>query len=760
MDFSSGGSASTGSSKNYNVTASLHHHHHQQVHHSGGGHNHPSHHTASQHALHHHSGGHISPPHSHHQLGHQLGGQGSTASSATVVKSEESATNNNDNNNMATSSTTIASQQQQTAAQQLATAGFGVSAAGVNLSVNIGVNITGVTPESAAAPWATAAAAYTSRFPTFASPTTLEQLKQSIEQQAQQHHQRNGGVKNFLGGSAHGGHHHLPGHSSAIGSSVSSASVVGSSGNHHHHHHHQTSAALVGGPSHHHHSVHHHHHHQNYHAGVAVTATAGGHHHSVVNPASSATSHFAAGFAAAAVAAAAVGSLQQHESNAGGQQNGLLPTSTSSSTKLASSSTLAGATGNAEKRNNQRTKAEQLQQQQQQQSSPSHQSRTSPDFGRHDDGQKTKVLTCFGWRYVRVRSRVLSVDFQSRNRFLLLYSSLDARRVKAFRRWFFFFEMLDVKPFSGSEDQVGRPAPITNFPMLLTSESNYKSAWTSPTASQASGYGSHNTSSSTALTVVAKTTSSTSTDSQHLRQSDPYQMFGATSSRLASSGSGQIQLWQFLLELLSDSSNAACITWEGTNGEFKLTDPDEVARRWGERKSKPNMNYDKLSRALRYVVQCLIHAILPYPSIDVHTEGWTNVQLYYYDKNIMSKVHGKRYAYKFDFQGLAAATQPTPTDPAYKYQSDLFMTSYHAAGSKFNLVGAHSAMSSSPDVCFNVGAIFPPPSPYWSTNPGGNLSAANLYSNMPMSAGHALQHHHHHHPGHVTSHLGSYPHYA
>lgn len=64
------------------------------------------------------------------------------------------------------------------------------------------------------------------------------------------------------------------------------------------------------------------------------------------------------------------------------------------------------------------------------------------------------------------------------------------------------------------------------------------------------------------------------------------------------------------MELLSDSKNLACITWEGTNGEFKLVDPDEVARRWGERKSKPNMNYDKLSRALRY----------------------------YYDKNIMSKV--------------------------------------------------------------------------------------------------------------------------
>ncbi|XP_065095208.1 DNA-binding protein D-ETS-6-like isoform X2 [Ochlerotatus camptorhynchus] len=92
---------------------------------------------------------------------------------------------------------------------------------------------------------------------------------------------------------------------------------------------------------------------------------------------------------------------------------------------------------------------------------------------------------------------------------------------------------------------------------------------------------------------------------------------------------GQIQLWQFLLELLADSSNERFIHWEGTNGEFKLTDPDEVARRWGERKAKPNMNYDKLSRALRY----------------------------YYDKNIMTKVHGKRYAYKFDFHGLMIACQ-------------------------------------------------------------------------------------------------------
>ncbi|CAH0396180.1 unnamed protein product [Bemisia tabaci] len=144
---------------------------------------------------------------------------------------------------------------------------------------------------------------------------------------------------------------------------------------------------------------------------------------------------------------------------------------------------------------------------------------------------------------------------------------------------------------------------------------------------------------------------------------DPYEVLNAASRGLVAQGSGQIQLWQFLLELLADSSNASCIVWEGASGEFKLTDPDEVARRWGERKAKPNMNYDKLSRALRY----------------------------YYDKNIMTKVHGKRYAYRFDFHGLMVACQqstaqggsmggggtpgalpplpalPTPTTELYKY---------------------------------------------------------------------------------------------
>ncbi|XP_069684888.1 DNA-binding protein Ets97D-like isoform X2 [Periplaneta americana] len=82
---------------------------------------------------------------------------------------------------------------------------------------------------------------------------------------------------------------------------------------------------------------------------------------------------------------------------------------------------------------------------------------------------------------------------------------------------------------------------------------------------------------------------------------------------------GQIQLWQFLLELLTDKEHRGVIQWLGNEGEFKLHNPEMVAQLWGERKNKPTMNYEKLSRALRY----------------------------YYDGDMIAKVHGKRFVYKF-----------------------------------------------------------------------------------------------------------------
>ncbi|KAG7464623.1 hypothetical protein MATL_G00167450 [Megalops atlanticus] len=70
----------------------------------------------------------------------------------------------------------------------------------------------------------------------------------------------------------------------------------------------------------------------------------------------------------------------------------------------------------------------------------------------------------------------------------------------------------------------------------------------------------------------------------------------------------------------------------------------QVARLWGRRKNKPNMNYEKLSRGLRY----------------------------YYDKNIIHKTAGKRYVYRFvcnlrgllgcDPGGLCAPPDTPPGD--------------------------------------------------------------------------------------------------
>lgn len=96
---------------------------------------------------------------------------------------------------------------------------------------------------------------------------------------------------------------------------------------------------------------------------------------------------------------------------------------------------------------------------------------------------------------------------------------------------------------------------------------------------------------------------------------------------------GQIQLWQFLLELLTDRHYSEIIEWMTEDGEFKLHNAETVAQMWGQRKNKPTMNYEKLSRALRY----------------------------YYDNDMITKVHGKRFVYKFVCD-LVSAIGYSPAD--------------------------------------------------------------------------------------------------
>jgi len=68
----------------------------------------------------------------------------------------------------------------------------------------------------------------------------------------------------------------------------------------------------------------------------------------------------------------------------------------------------------------------------------------------------------------------------------------------------------------------------------------------------------------------------------------------------------QRQLWQFLLEILSDDKYSSIIHWvQRDEGVFRFVQPKSVAQLWGKRRRRQNMTYEHLSRAMRYTLQLL-----------------------------------------------------------------------------------------------------------------------------------------------------------
>lgn len=66
-----------------------------------------------------------------------------------------------------------------------------------------------------------------------------------------------------------------------------------------------------------------------------------------------------------------------------------------------------------------------------------------------------------------------------------------------------------------------------------------------------------------------------------------------------SSGAKNILLWKFLLAELS-APNTPWIKWVNkTEGTFRFMDTVEVSKRWGQKKQKADMNFEKLSRGIR-----------------------------------------------------------------------------------------------------------------------------------------------------------------
>ena len=60
-------------------------------------------------------------------------------------------------------------------------------------------------------------------------------------------------------------------------------------------------------------------------------------------------------------------------------------------------------------------------------------------------------------------------------------------------------------------------------------------------------------------------------------------------------------LWRFLEGLLENpSTNPSLVTWESrVEGTFKLTKAHTVAEMWGKVRRNPDMDYSKMSRAMR-----------------------------------------------------------------------------------------------------------------------------------------------------------------
>lgn len=86
----------------------------------------------------------------------------------------------------------------------------------------------------------------------------------------------------------------------------------------------------------------------------------------------------------------------------------------------------------------------------------------------------------------------------------------------------------------------------------------------------------------------------------------------------------------YTITLYCEVSAELCLKFDTQCNRVPFPSVTQVARRWGKRKNKPKMNYEKLSRGLRY----------------------------YYDKNIIHKTSGKRYVYRFvcDLKSLLGYT--------------------------------------------------------------------------------------------------------
>ncbi|PAA67943.1 hypothetical protein BOX15_Mlig029661g1 [Macrostomum lignano] len=86
--------------------------------------------------------------------------------------------------------------------------------------------------------------------------------------------------------------------------------------------------------------------------------------------------------------------------------------------------------------------------------------------------------------------------------------------------------------------------------------------------------------------------------------------------------SRQLQLWEFLYQLLHEASDSPALVWESrADGVFRIERPAALAEAWGRHRCRSSMTYEKMSRTLRY----------------------------YYEKQLITKVTGRQHTYRFHY---------------------------------------------------------------------------------------------------------------
>lgn len=112
--------------------------------------------------------------------------------------------------------------------------------------------------------------------------------------------------------------------------------------------------------------------------------------------------------------------------------------------------------------------------------------------------------------------------------------------------------------------------------------------------------------------------------------------------------------------------NPVSIKWVNkSEGTFRFMDTVEVSRRWGQKKQKADMNFEKLSRGIRYLLKKYCYPFIKHTVQNLQKIRIVNYYLifffnfrHYYKNKFMTRIDGVRLVYKFNWSKIPKEWRP------------------------------------------------------------------------------------------------------